>query len=75
MPEWLQLILTELGGGLYAVALVAMGAVIVALYRRINALTDARIQDIKDYAEARAVTHTETIRTLDALTHALGGGK
>lgn len=56
-PSWLE----ALGGDIGAVAMAAMGFVIVTLWRRNNHLHDARIADMKEHSAQKI----EIIRTLD----------
>lgn len=54
-------LVAELGGGLSAVALIALAFAVVTLWRRNSKLQDARIADHK----AHAAQIVDTIRTLD----------
>jgi len=76
--EFAKAIVAELGGGIAAVALVAMGAVIAALWKknvsqevRIDGLQDARLADVREFSkEIREIADGSTA-SINGLTRVL----
>lgn len=61
----------EIGGGLGAVAIVALGLFVVWLLRRNEQIQDGRLNDLREANKAHADLYREMNRTLDSLTSAL----
>ena len=64
-------LINELGGGVMAVALVVMGAVIIALWRRGNAQQDARFADLKEHSKELRVIADGSAAAINGLTRVL----
>lgn len=65
-------IISEIGGGLPAVVIIALGVAVAALWRRINNLHDARISDQKEHA-AQMLENTRTLETAMRLMEGRNG--
>ena len=68
MPES---VIQEIGGGLNAVVIVALGLAVIMLWRRLNEVQDSRLADMREANAQHASLSREMAKSLDALTDAM----
>lgn len=61
----------EIGGGLNAVVIVALGVAVVMLWKRLNDVQDNRLADMREANAQHAALSREMAKSLDALTDAM----